>query len=99
MYEYERIVVFNYYCYNNNSYRVVNSFRDSNMNREQAKTLKFGQTLIQTFEGKQYRWRVNGKVKTWKRDSNRIQVPLKHGLYKFGYLTKDNLNIFTIEGN
>ena len=33
------------------------------------------------------RFRVSGKVKTWKRDKYRIKVPIKHGLYDNGYIT------------
>ena len=32
------------------------------------------------------RWRVTGKVQRWKRDLERFQVPLKHGLYDYGAL-------------
>jgi len=51
---------------------------------KQARTLKPGDTLIDKYNK---RWKVNGQVKTWKRDANRIRVPLKHGLYKYDALT------------
>ena len=28
--------------------------------------------------------KVNGKVKRWKRDPNRIEVPMKYGMYEYG---------------
>lgn len=28
--------------------------------------------------------KVNGKVRTWKRDPNRVEVPIKYGLYEYG---------------
>lgn len=31
--------------------------------------------------------RANGKCKTWKRDPQRWQLPVKHGLYDYGYAT------------
>ena len=31
-------------------------------------------------------WRINGQVKLWKRDPNRIQIPVKYGLYNHAYL-------------
>lgn len=31
--------------------------------------------------------KVNGKVRTWKRDANRIEVPCKYGLYEYFILT------------
>jgi hypothetical protein len=45
---------------------------------EEAKKLQYGEILLDD-RGK--RWKVSGMVKTWKRDSARIRVPLKHGLY------------------
>lgn len=30
--------------------------------------------------------KVNGKVRTWKRDANRVEVPFKYGLYEYGVL-------------
>lgn len=47
-------------------------------------------------DGSPQRWRVNGKVKTWKTRPNEVKVPLKHGMYKFGYLTEKNMAKFSI---
>jgi hypothetical protein len=62
---------------------------------EQAKALKHGQILYHTVncntDGTAQRWRVNGKVKTWKRNPNRIKVPVKNGLRNCNYLTEDDL--------
>lgn len=52
----------------------------------EAKALKPGDILIDI---NNRRWKVNGKVKTWKRDANRIHIPLKHGLYAY-----DSLNYY-----
>ena len=64
---------------------------------EQAKALKHGTILYhvnnRNADSTPQRWRVNGKVKTWKRDKGRIRVPLKHGLYDYDYLTQDDLNL------
>lgn len=27
---------------------------------------------------------INGAVKTWKRDPNRVEVPVKYGMYEYG---------------
>ena len=66
------------------------------MNLSQAKSLQPGQIIYhasnKNADGSPQRWRVNGQPKTWKRDPNRIQVPLKHGLYAYGYLTNDYLD-------
>ena len=42
-------------------------------------------------------WRVNGKVKTWKTRSTHFRVPLKYGLYDYGYLDQDNAHYFHLE--
>ena len=43
------------------------------------------------------RWRVNGKLKTWKRNPEKFQLPVKHGLYNFGYITEENCHLFVTE--
>ena len=67
---------------------------------EQAKGLAIGQTLYhvtnRNADGSPQRWRVNGAVKTWKRDQGRVRVPLKHGLYAYGHLTQDDLHLLCL---
>ena len=57
---------------------------------EEAKQLKYGDMIysnhFQNADGSPVRWRVNGQVKTWKKDPYRIQIPVKHGMYRNGYL-------------
>ena len=43
------------------------------------------------------RWRVNGKCKTWKRNPERFKLPIKHGLYSYGYITEENAHLFIVE--
>jgi len=66
----------------------------------QAKKLKHGTVLYhrvnKNADGTAQRWRVNGKVKTWKRDSKRIQVPVKHGLYGHDYITENSLCVLSL---
>jgi len=38
-------------------------------------------------DGTARRIKVNGKVRTWKRDKNRVEVPVKYGLYEYGTFT------------
>ena len=68
----------------------------------QAKELKHGDILHHTInknaDGTPQRWKVNGKVKTWKRDNTRVRVPVKHGLRNCDYLTEDGLNVVSLEG-
>ena len=60
---------------------------------DQAKNLGYGTTLehttLKNADGTPMRFRVSGMVKTWKRDPNRIKVPVKHGLYDNGYIVND----------
>lgn len=60
---------------------------------EEAKHLTTGD-IIYGAAGKKFK--VNGNVKIWKRSPERVQVPLKHGLYTYGYLTEDNLHLFSL---
>jgi len=66
---------------------------------EQAKQLKYGDylyanCLFNADEKTPRKYKINGKPKTWKRDPDRIKVPLKWGLYEYGELTNG-----TYEGN
>lgn len=64
---------------------------------DQAKKLYHGQVLYhvnnRNSDGSPQRWRVNGQPKTWKTRPNEVQVPLKHGMYDFGYLTERELGL------
>lgn len=63
---------------------------------EQAKALQRGDVLYhvthRNADGTAQRWRVTGKVLTWKRDAERIVVPVKYGLYTYDSITKDELH-------
>lgn len=67
---------------------------------EQAKQLKYRQVIYcdtyKNADGTPQRWVVTGKVKTWKRDLSRIQVPLKRGLREFGKLDEYNCCCFCL---
>ena len=64
------------------------------MNIQQAKTLSNRDSIehktLKNADGTPLRARVNGQVKTWKRDTSRFQVPMKHGLYDYFYIDQDN---------
>ena len=47
-----------------------------------------GKTVSQT------RARANGQCQTWKRDSERFRLPVKHGLYSYGEITDLNADQF-----
>jgi hypothetical protein len=67
---------------------------------EQAKNLSYGCILHhvsnKNADGTPQRWKVNGEVKTWKRDPNRVKIPVKHGLYSFGYVTENELHLVSL---
>lgn len=65
------------------------------MTVDEVKELSYSETLIYLPTNK--RWRVNGKVKTWKTNANRVEVPIKHGLYSFGYINEFNCGEFRKE--
>ena len=64
---------------------------------QQAKQLTYGDIIYSNhFTGADnqtpIKWRVNGQVKRWKRDPDRIQIPVKHGLYNHAYLCHGKVN-------
>ena len=67
---------------------------------EQAKGLKYGDTLYHTenknADGTMQRWKVNGQVKVWKRSPERVRVPVKHGLYRYDYVTERDLHLVSL---
>lgn len=54
------------------------------MTVEEAKNLKSGETVkFRSVQGCTRNAKVNGKPQTWKRDLNRVRVPVKYGLYEY----------------
>jgi len=62
---------------------------------DQLATLQRGTKLTYTVNGKAYKWRVNGKLKTFKTKPD-FKLPIKHGMYNFGYIDNHNINQFTL---
>lgn len=66
----------------------------------EAKALVHGQVLYHTrnrnSDGTPQRWRVNGKVKVWIRSPERVQIPIKHGLRDYDYLTEEYLSVVSL---
>lgn len=62
---------------------------------EKAKSLQHGDILnpVGYFnaDGTPMRFRVIGKVKTWKKDPSRVEIPLKRGMYEFVHITESDL--------
>jgi hypothetical protein len=69
------------------------------MTLDEAKLLKLGDRIAVLGENKRdgtpRAWRVNGKVKLWKTNPNRISVPVKWGLREYGYITESNLHLIS----
>ena len=52
---------------------------------EEVRALVYGNTIwARGNDGSARRCKVNGKPKTWKRDTKRIEVPFKYGIYEYG---------------
>lgn len=68
---------------------------------EEARGLTRGQVLYhvshRNADGTAQRWRVNGEVKTWVRSPEKVKVPVKSGMYLFGYVTERDLNLVCLE--
>lgn len=50
----------------------------------------FIHNTVKNKDGTPLRARRNGVTKTWKRMPQRFCIPIKHGLYDYGYITNDN---------
>jgi len=56
-----------------------------NMTRAEILGLRAGERVwFVANDGKARQLTVNGAVRTWKRDSGRVEVPIKYGLYEYG---------------
>ena len=73
----------------------LKAFKQEELTLQKAKTLQYGDILnpVGYFnaDGTPMRFRVIGKVKTWKRDSSRVEIPLKRGMYEFTHITEKDL--------
>ena len=73
--------------------RHSNSIERSNarlLSLAEKKVLRHGETVwLEARCGCLLGARINGKVKTWKRDPSRVEVPYAFGLYEHGYIRED----------
>jgi len=51
---------------------------------------RFTHNTVRNADGTPMRARRNGKTKTWKTRPGQFSIPIKHGLYDYGYITQDN---------
>ena len=47
-------------------------------------------------DGTPVRWRRNGATKTWKTRPNDFRIPVKYGLYEFGYIDEVNASEYRV---
>ena len=70
------------------------------MTLSEAKSLERGQIIyhryLTNYDGTPMRFKVNGRPRIWKRDTNRVCVPLKRGLYDYVIMTDFDLNKYVL---
>jgi len=60
------------------------------LTRDEVLALKAGQTVeFIRNDGKVGSIKINGAVRTWKRDPNRVEVPVKYGMYEYATFDLD----------
>ncbi len=58
------------------------------MSLEEAKMLNYGDTIwFIDIKGSARRLKVNGRPKRWKRQPDKIEVPVKYGMYEYDTFT------------
>jgi hypothetical protein len=59
--------------------------------RDQALNARYFH-VVSSYDGKCDTWRRNGQTKTWKRSPERFRVPVKYGMYSYGYFDEHDLD-------
>ena len=57
------------------------------MTLTEIKSYRGSHCWVVSISGSAVRVKINGRIRTWKRDANRIEVPIKYGLYEYGTLS------------
>lgn len=74
-----------------NGSRGVGWFRP--MSLDEVKTLSASHIWFRSMQGDAREAKVNGAVRTWKRDASRVELPLKYGMYEYAtFTTRDILD-------
>ena len=55
--------------------------------REMAGIFQPSHLWFVSIRGDARQCKVNGAIRTWKRDPNRVEVPMKYGFYEYGTFT------------
>lgn len=65
---------------------------------DEAKALEYGDHIkVLDRHGAVADAKVNGKVRRWKREPDRIEIPCKYGLYEYFTLTNHNYTDIVVE--
>lgn len=65
--------------------------------KDQAMTADmFYDVTLKNADGTPYRWRRNGKTKTWKTRPDDFAIPVKRGLREYGIITHYNAFCVTV---
>jgi polyphosphate kinase 2 (PPK2 family) len=68
-----------------------------NATKENQETVNTFYHVSKTNSTGRIRVRRNGKTKTWKLTPEKFQIPVKYGLYEYGYITNENCKEWTID--
>lgn len=65
--------------------------------KAQAQTARhFEHATLKNADGTPLRARAIGKCKVWKTRLDAFSLPIKHGLYDYGYITQDNADKWNV---
>jgi len=68
------------------------------MTLDEVKALKYGDHVeFLDIRGQVRTCKVNGKVRRWKRDPDRVEVPTKYGLYEYYTFTNADIKRLVVE--
>lgn len=56
----------------------------------------FQKTVMSRGEPKIMNWRRNGATKYWKSRPTHFRIPVKYGLYSYGYVTHENQGEYNV---
>jgi len=63
------------------------------LTRDEILALRIGQRIpFLSNDGNVRLLKVNGRIKTWKRDASRIEIPVKYGFKECATLTESNVD-------
>lgn len=57
----------------------------------------FYSTELKNADKTRLRARRNGETKTWKTRPAEFKIPIKHGMYDYGYITEQEAQYWTID--